>query len=70
MIKYYFGNSGSDDSGGFNEDDEVQEGIDKHDEYIENCERDEDDNPTEDIDEYYERQEEVQEEDNDNEDEE
>lgn len=56
-MKLSFGNSSSDDSGDFNDDDLVNEGMDKNDEYIENAERDEDDNIIEDIDDYYERKE-------------
>ena len=43
------------DDGDFSEEEAVNAGIDRHEEYIENVELDNDGNPVEDIDEYYER---------------
>lgn len=41
----------------FNAEELTNDGIDKHDEYLENVELDDDGNPIEDIEEYYERKE-------------
>ncbi len=46
------------DSGDYNAEELSEEGMDKHDEYIENVELDDDGEPTETMEEYYEREEE------------
>lgn len=50
--KLSFGNSSTD--GEFNDEEAVNDGIEKHDIYNEEVDRDEDDNPTQDIDDFFE----------------
>jgi len=45
----------TDDDGDFSEEEAVNAGIERHEEYIENVELNDDGDPVEDIDEYFER---------------